>query len=174
MVISQGLWQSQFGGDPAVLGRTVNLNGAPYTIIGVMPATFHFPTREVQLWTPLRFREEDFENRTNSYIEAVGRLNPGVTFEQARAELTSIAARLAREYPDTNEETGISFFRMRDNMSPRFRVMLFGVERRQPVPAAPHLRQSCQPAAGARERRASASSRCARRSARARNDWCGS
>ncbi len=127
VILSQGLWQSQFGGDPSVLGRTVNLNGAPYVIIGVMPATFQFPTREVQLWAPLRFREADYESRTNSYIEAVGRLNRGVTFEQARAELTSIAARLAQEYPDTNEETGISFFRMRDNMSPRYRVMLLGL-----------------------------------------------
>jgi predicted permease len=127
VILSQGLWQSQFGGDPSVLGRTVNLNGAPYTIIGVMPATFQFPTREVQLWAPLLFRETDYESRNNSYIEAVGRLNRGVTFEQARAELTSIAARLAQEYPDTNAETGISFFRMRDNMSPRYRVMLLGL-----------------------------------------------
>ena len=124
VVISHGLWQSQFGGDPAVLGRTINLNGAPYTIIGVMPPTFYFPTRDKQLWTALTLQGEDFANRTNTYIEAVGRLKPGVTFEQARTELQSLAARLARDYPDTNAETGVSFYRMRDNMSPRFRVML--------------------------------------------------
>jgi predicted permease len=124
VVISHGLWHSQFGGDPAVLGRTINLNGAPYTIIGVMPPTFYFPTRDQQLWTALTLREEDFADRTDSYIEAVGRLRPGVTFEQARTELQSLAARLARDYPDTNAETGVSFYRMRDNMSPRFRLML--------------------------------------------------
>ena len=124
VVISHGLWQSQFGGDPAVLGRTINLNGAPYTIIGVMPPTFYFPTRDKQLWTALTLRGEDFADRTNSYIEAVGRLKPGVTFEQARTELQSLAARLARDYPQTNAETGVSFYRMRDNMSPRFRLML--------------------------------------------------
>jgi putative ABC transport system permease protein len=127
VVISYGLWQSQFGGDPAVLGRPVNLNGAPYTIIGVMPPTFFFPSRDKQLWTALQFREEDFANRANSYIEAVGRLKPAVTFEQARAELELIAARLSRDYPQTHAETGISFYRMRDNMSPRFRVMLLAL-----------------------------------------------
>lgn len=126
-VISYGLWQSQFGGDRAVLGRTINLNGAPYTIIGVMPPAFYFPSRDNQLWTALTLREADFENRTNSYIQAVGRLKPGVTFEQARTELTSLAARLARDYPQTNAETGVSFFRMRDNMSPRFRLMLIAL-----------------------------------------------
>ena len=124
VVLSHGLWQSQFGGDAAVLGRTVNLNGAGYTVIGVMPPAFYFPNRDQDLWTLLIFREENFANRANNYIEGVARLRPGVTFEQARGELHTIAARLAREYPETNAETGISFFRMRDNMSPRFRVML--------------------------------------------------
>ncbi len=123
-VISYGLWQSQFGANSRVLGQTVNLNGAPFTIIGVMPPAFYFPTRDVQLWTLLTLREEDFENRSNNYLEAVGRLKQGFTFEQARAELATLADRLAREYPDTNAETGVSFFRMRDNMSPRFRLML--------------------------------------------------
>src|SRR6185503_1239258 len=123
-VISYGLWQSQFGADPSVLGRTVRLDGVPHTIIGVMPHGFYFPTREVQLWTALTFQDDDYADRTNTYIHAVARLKPGVTFEQARADLEVIAARLARDYPETNAETGISFFRMRENMSPRFRLML--------------------------------------------------
>jgi putative ABC transport system permease protein len=89
-----------------------------------MPPTFFFPSRDKQLWTVLTFREEDLASRGNSYIEAVARLKPGVTFEQARSELELIADRLARDYPDTNAESGISFYRMRANMSPRFRVML--------------------------------------------------
>jgi hypothetical protein len=102
VVISDGLWRSQFGGDPAVLGRTVNLNGSPYTIIGVMPPTFYFPNREKQLWRALIFRDENFANRNNNYIEAVGRLKPGATFEQARTELELLADRLSRDYPQTN------------------------------------------------------------------------
>ena len=123
-VISYGLWQSQFSGNAAVLGQKINLNGAPFTIVGVMPRGFYFPNRDVQMWTLLSFRPEDLQLRTNSYIEAVGRLEQGVTFDQARAELTMLADRLSRDFPDTNAETGISFYRMRDNMSPRFRVML--------------------------------------------------
>ena len=126
VVLSYGLWQSQFAGDPTVLGRTVHLDGAAHTIIGVMPAGFYFPSRGVQLWTALTFEREDLEDRGNSYIEAVGRLKPGVTFDQARADLELIADRLARDYP-ANEDTGISFYRMRDNMSPRFRLMLLGL-----------------------------------------------
>jgi putative ABC transport system permease protein len=124
VVISHGLWQSQFAGDRAVLGRVIRLDGTPYVIIGVMPRGFFFPNRDTQLWTALTFRQEDFADRTNSYLQAVGRLKPGVMFERARAELESLAARLSRDYPETNRETGISFFRMRDDMSPRFRLML--------------------------------------------------
>ena len=126
-VISYGLWQSQFSGSPDVLGQKVNLNGAPFTIVGVMPRGFYFPGREVQLWTRLTFQSQDFEDRTNSYIEAVARLKPEVTFEQARAELVGLADRLARDYPDTNEDTGVSFYRVRDNMSPRTRMMLISL-----------------------------------------------
>jgi len=127
IVISYGLWQSQFGGDPDVLGRKVNLDGAAYTIIGVMPATFYFPERTSQIWNELTLKPQDFEDRTNTYIHAVARLGPGVAFEHARAELESLAARMSRDYPETNAETGVSFFRMRDNMSPRFRVMLIAL-----------------------------------------------
>ena len=126
-VISYGLWQSQFGGNAAILGQKINLNGRPYTVIGVMPSTFYFPNRNAQIWTLLTFTEQNFENRANNYLEGVGRLKPDVTFEQAKAELSMRADRLAREFPATNEETGVSFFRMRDNMSPRFRVMLISL-----------------------------------------------
>ena len=127
VIISYGLWQSQFGGDAGVLGRSVQLDGRPHTILGVMPRTFYFPNRGVDIWTLLTLRGDDFEDRSNNYLEAVGRLATGATFEQARAELTLAAERLRRQYPETNEETGISFFRMSDNMSPRFRVMLLSL-----------------------------------------------
>ena len=125
-IISYGLWQSQFGrGD--VLGETVHLDGAAYTIIGVMPQAFYFPTRTVEMWTSLTLRADDFTDRSNNYLEAVGRLGPGVAFERAKEELDVLAERLRREYPDTNAETGVSFFRIRDTMSPRFRIMLLSL-----------------------------------------------
>jgi putative ABC transport system permease protein len=127
VIIGYGLWQSQFAGNPGVLGQKVNLDGAPYTVIGVMPRGFFFPSREAQLWTFLNLRAEDFADRTNSFITALGRLKPGVTFEQARSELSKLAEQLARQYPDTNAETGVSVYRTRDNMAPRFRLMLMSL-----------------------------------------------
>ncbi len=127
VVLSYGLWQSQFGGDSQVLGRSVNLNDAPYEVIGVMPPTFHFPNRDVQVWTHLVLREQDYEDRDNNYLEGVGRLKPGVSMNQARADLEIAAERLARDYPETNADAGFSFFSMRDTMSPRYRLMLLGL-----------------------------------------------
>lgn len=124
VVISYALWQSQFGGDPRVLGMKVTLNGTPFTVIGVMPQSFYFPNRDVQAWTLLTFRDQDLESRANSYLEAVGRLKPGVALEQARSEMQTIAARLAAQYPETNGESSVSVNRTRDNMSPRIRLML--------------------------------------------------
>jgi predicted permease len=123
VVLGHSLWRTRFAGDPGVLGRAVSLDGVPHEVIGVMPPTFNFPTREVQLWTPMQFFEADYRQRGNSYIEAVGRLADGVTFEQARADLEVIAARLEKAYAE-NEDTGISFFRMDEEFSPRFTLML--------------------------------------------------
>lgn len=124
VVLGYGLWQARYGGEARVLGRTVRLDGVPHVVIGVMPPGFHFPDRDAQLWRPLQLVEEDYVERENNYLEAVGRLAPGVTFERARADLDAVVERLARAYPETNEETGVSFFRMRDQFSPRLRLML--------------------------------------------------
>jgi putative ABC transport system permease protein len=124
VVLSYGLWQSLFGGDPAVLGRTVRLDGTAHTVIGVMPPEFYFPDRSAEMWSLLTLEPDAFTDRADTYLQAVGRLKRGVTFDQARADFELIADRLARDYPKTNAETGISFFLMRDNMSPRFRLML--------------------------------------------------
>jgi predicted permease len=127
VVISYGLWQSQFAADRDVVGHVVNLDGGARTIIGVMPRGFYFPNRDTEMWSALTFEPDDYESRQNSYIEGIGRLKPGVSFERARADLSGIAMRLSQQYPDTNGETGISFYRMRENMSPRFRTMLLAL-----------------------------------------------
>ncbi|MFL5580253.1 MAG: ABC transporter permease [Gemmatimonadaceae bacterium] len=127
VVLGYGLWRSQFGGDPGVLGKTIRLDDTPRVVIGVMPAGFNFPDPGVQLWTPLVLGEESYADRTDTYLQAVGRLAPGATFEQARAELALIAVRLQRDHPETNAETGFSFFRQRDYVLPRYRMMLLAL-----------------------------------------------
>ena len=127
VVISYGLWQSHFGGDPGILGTPLRLDGAPYVVIGVMPSQFRFPSEGVQLWFPLVFSEEDFLDPGNTYLQAIGRLQNGVSFEQAQSELATLADRLAHDYPATNEEIGFSFFRQRDYVAPSHRLMLLAL-----------------------------------------------
>ena len=128
VVVSYGLWRSHFGGDAGMVGKQVSLNGQPYVVIGVMPQTFRFPTDETQLWMPMLLTEEDYANLGNNRLEVVARLRPGVTFEQARADVNAIADRLHREHPEQyDERSGFSFFRQRDEMSPRYRTMLLAL-----------------------------------------------
>jgi hypothetical protein len=127
VVIGYGLWQSQFGGDSSIVGKTIRLDNESRTVIGVMPRGFHFPDPNPQLWTPLVLQPTDYENRTNTYLQAIGRLTPGSTFEQARAELGLIFSRMARDFPATNAETGYSFFKQRDQVMPRNRTILLAL-----------------------------------------------
>jgi len=91
VLISDALWRLRFGADPAIVGRHINLNNESCTIIGVMPASFQFPSRTTDFWKPIRFEADAFEERTNLYLRVLARLKPGVTHDQARAELTMIA-----------------------------------------------------------------------------------
>ncbi|HZB45212.1 MAG TPA: ABC transporter permease, partial [Pyrinomonadaceae bacterium] len=107
-VLGDGLWKRRFGSDPEVVGRQISLNGRPYTVVGVMPPNHQFPPSGGELWVPLGFDAEDRATRGNHFMRVVGRLRPGVSEEQARGELSSLAARAAEQYPDTN--TGRNFF----------------------------------------------------------------
>lgn len=124
LVLSHGLWMRRFGGDPGVAGRPVILDGAPYTIIGVMPREFHFPRRDAQLWTAMRLGKEDFVDRNDNYVYGVARLKRGVSLEQARADMQLVTAQLEREYPKENAETGATLIRMREDVSGQARLLL--------------------------------------------------
>ncbi|HUJ33380.1 MAG TPA: ABC transporter permease [Candidatus Acidoferrum sp.] len=100
-VVGYGFWRRQFGGDPNAIGKTVQLNGRTYTIVGIMPADFDFPV-PMQLWVPLALSPTDNSDRSHLSIWAIGRLKPGVSVAQARGALAGFSARLAAEYPSTN------------------------------------------------------------------------
>lgn len=106
LLLGFGLWQGQFGGDPAVLGRKVILDDAPYEVVGVMPRDFRFPSREAEFWSAERFVEQDFADRTNTYLGVVARLRPGVSLPQARAEMRLVAGQLEHAYPKENARIG--------------------------------------------------------------------
>ncbi len=106
VVLSQQLFQSRFGADPNVINQSMVLDGKPYTIIGVMPQAFQFPIQNepVELWTTVAIDREGedpiTEERGAHYMNVIGRLKPGVSKEQAQAEMTQISARLEQQYPD--------------------------------------------------------------------------
>ena len=111
VVLSHGLWQSQFAGDPHVIGRDVRLNGLSYRIIGVMPVDFIFPNRNTQVWIPFAFTPEQMsdEERGNEYSESVGRLAPGATREQLHAQLDAIVQRNADRIAASGDPRGVRF-----------------------------------------------------------------
>ena len=123
VILSYGLWLRRFGADPNVLGQAITLGSQPYTIVGVMPQRFEFPTRDTAVWIPFGFVYED-GGRGNFFVEVVGRLKPGVTFEQAQSDMASIGASLAREYPDDNADTSVALVRLQEQMTDKVRPTL--------------------------------------------------
>jgi putative ABC transport system permease protein len=114
VMISDGLWQDRFGGDPEVLGSTIQLNGNPYTVVGVLPPRFTFLEEEPDVWLPWQLTGE--ESRGSHYLRVVGRLREGATLESARSELIQIAARLEAEFPDTNAGKTVEVLDLRDSV----------------------------------------------------------
>ena len=102
VVIGEQAWQSRFGADPHIVGRTIILGGVPSTVVGVMPEAFRFPVRH-QFWIPLRANPVQYERLQGPAIYMFGRLAPGVTMEEAQAELSTIGQRAAKAHPVTHE-----------------------------------------------------------------------
>jgi predicted permease len=127
VVLSDGLWRSQFGADPGVLGRTVVLSDEPHVVIGVMPRGFFFPTRETDFWVQTRFDGESDDDRTNVYLFVVGRLGRDVSIEAAGAELRVIAARLERAHPRENAKTSAVVAPLRDQIGQQSRLLLMAL-----------------------------------------------
>jgi predicted permease len=127
ILLSYALWRSQFGGNPNVIGTSVRLDGTPYTVIGVMPESFQFPSRSVEAWTPLALREDDYAERNDTYLEVVARLRPGVSAEQARQELAVVSARLEQQYPKENKDVGAVVLGLRDELSERSRLLVLAL-----------------------------------------------
>jgi predicted permease len=103
-VVSHGFWEQQLGSDPHAVGRSIRLDGEPYTIIGVMPAGFGFPKPSTSAWlsSSLIGEESVCCGRDGRWLDIVGRLKPGVTPAQGRAQVESMLARLAATYPASN------------------------------------------------------------------------
>ena len=131
VVLSYSLWQSHFAGNPEIIGRSVALSGENYTVVGVMPREFKFApfwATKAQLWAPLALGPR-LADRGGSSLRVFARLKPGVTLEQAQAEMVGITGRLEREFPGTNQDMQVISLREKvvGNIRPALLVLLGAV-----------------------------------------------
>jgi putative ABC transport system permease protein len=128
-VITWGLWQRRFGGDPGLIDRVVTFENEPWTIVGILPRDFApelLPRpRDIDLWTPKIFQPYEKNIRGSAWWNVVARLNEGVTIEQAQAEMDAISTGLGREYPRTNDGVRAVLTPLREHMSGPVRTPLF-------------------------------------------------
>jgi putative ABC transport system permease protein len=116
-VLSYGLWQRRFGGDRGLVGKEILLNGEKYTVIGVTPAGFQFLEKYIALWTPIGFTPEEIANRGAHYLNVVARMKPGVSLEQADADIKTIQQRIARDHPNQAGRLGAYVMPLRERLA---------------------------------------------------------
>jgi putative ABC transport system permease protein len=102
VVINHSLWERRFGADPNIVGKTLTLNAKTFTVIGVMPPDFNFPSGGGEMWAPLAFDDKTKRDRNYHYLQVLGLLKPGVSVTQADADLDAISQRAQRLFPETN------------------------------------------------------------------------
>lgn len=128
VVVSEGFWRSHLAGSPHAIGKSIQLAGRDYKVVGVMSNDFDYPLA-TDIWAPLSMSAAEQSQRSSRTLSVIGRLNPGVTVAQARAETDAIAQRLERLYPLTNDTRGMNVVPIRDFINPvtnRFILVLLG------------------------------------------------
>jgi putative ABC transport system permease protein len=117
VILSDGLWRRRFGRDPSIVGRAIMLSGVRHTVVGIMDADFNYPSREIQVWTPLTIDPNELTRKITGYnFVSVARLKPGVTLAQAQADIDGIARKLASEFPKTNNQTSVEVVPMLEDI----------------------------------------------------------
>jgi putative ABC transport system permease protein len=118
VVISHEMWRKRFNSDPAIVNRQVLFDGDPVTVVGVMPEGFRFPVEVVgpEYWQPLNPKSETNLERGQNYLSVVGRLKPGVTVEQAQAEMETVAARLEQQHAEKNAGRGVNLVPLHEDI----------------------------------------------------------
>ncbi len=124
VLISHGLWLRRFGGDPSVVGKTIGINGGESEVIGVMGPEFEFPSERVEVWSALGLLADQMENRAVHTLSAVARLSPGVSLEEAEAEMTTIAARIQEEFPGEDPGHSVELALLHDEIVGEMRPAL--------------------------------------------------
>ena len=124
-LLSHGTWLRRFGGDPGIVGRTVALSDVPHTVVGVLPASFHFgPTARAEFWTLVRGTSSCEQRRSCHNLDGVARLRSGVSVAAADADMRTIASALEQQYPDSNRGQGASVIPLTEAINGRIRPIL--------------------------------------------------
>jgi putative ABC transport system permease protein len=123
IILSYGLWQRRFGGDPDIINQTLTVNGIPRTIIGIMPEDYQFP-KGVDVLAPYAFTAQQESNRQGHGNLTIARLKDGVSLAQAQADMDAIAARLEQQYPQTNTGRGVVVYTLLDDTVRIYKVLL--------------------------------------------------
>jgi putative ABC transport system permease protein len=123
-LVDYGSWQRRFGGDPAIIGKTLRIDDVPTEVIGVMPRGFELP-EQTEMWRPWTLDDAQRQDRFSSYIRVIGRLAPGATLAQAQSELNSTASVLEREFPRSNTGVGFSAVTLEDYLIGSRRPLLY-------------------------------------------------
>jgi putative ABC transport system permease protein len=131
-LVSERLWRSHYNADPSLVGLTIQLNGEPHSVVGIMPAAMRFPSRLTDVWLPIGLMVPSFPPRgAHPGLTAMGKMKPGVTFDQAVADMDTVAQRLAREYPDSNKVTRVALLpyyeQVVQNIRPALLVLIWAV-----------------------------------------------
>jgi predicted permease len=121
-LISYGLWQRRYAGDPGVVNRTILMNGIQCTILGVLPRDFVFRNREIDFWTPTHFTPAEAADHGSHYLNVVARLKPGASLERAREEMNAIARQLQVEFPNNNFKLGAVVVPLREELLGKTRL----------------------------------------------------
>jgi len=123
-IISEGLWRRRLGGELPVIGKTLTLDGATYTVVGVAPNATRL-LDDSDIWTPLSFDGDEMKVRRFHFLRAFGRLKPGISLQQARTDLDAVAIGLERQYPDSNTTWRLRLVPLRDEMLGDVRTPLY-------------------------------------------------
>ena len=124
-VLSYGLWQKRFGGDPDILKKTITLDGRTCEVLGVMPQDFSFP-QSAELWVPINFDiSPGMKQRKAHFLRPIGKLKAGITIAQAQADTDAVARRLEQQYPDTNTGWNLRLVSLREQLVGNTKPTLF-------------------------------------------------
>src|SRR5258705_2725178 len=125
VVLTYGMWQRRFGGDRGILGQSLTINGDPYTVVGVLPASFSFALRNADLWRPYQPTDAQLTRRFMHGTNLIGRLKDGVTPEQAQSQLATIAKRIEQEHAESHAGTGLKLVALQEQVVGQVKPILF-------------------------------------------------